>query len=200
MSRLLLKRGKPGVRGQIVTDIQNALGRAGHPVPTVDGVYGQDTRTKNYFFSSSNELPVSLTGEGFSEGKRMHGTSRSSKSSRPVGFGGRFPTNSIEGTPRTRAANAMPAPLLRPRHRLSKAIRPLFVTQLRIWPHGGTMSTSASGKVVDENGVGLSGLGVHLEALVVSLVKTTMNSAGQDSEIRVHVRDSVKDIQSGTRH
>jgi peptidoglycan hydrolase-like protein with peptidoglycan-binding domain len=48
MSRLLLKRGKPGVRGvrgQIVTDIQNALGRAGHPVPTVDGVYGQDTQT-----------------------------------------------------------------------------------------------------------------------------------------------------------
>lgn len=64
MSRLLFKRGKPGVRGvrgQIVTDLQNALGRAGHPVPTVDGVYGQDTQTAVASFQKEQGLPE--TGE-----------------------------------------------------------------------------------------------------------------------------------------
>jgi hypothetical protein len=70
--------------------------------------------------------------------------------------------------------------------------------------HGRIMSTAVSGKVVDENGAGLSELGVHLDdvsrALVVSLAKTRMNSAGQDSEIRGHVHNFMNDIQSGTRH
>jgi hypothetical protein len=81
MSRLLLKRGKPGVRGQIVTDIQNALGRAGHPVPTVDGVYGQDTRTKNYFFSSSNECPYLL--QGRASARACECTERQEAANRP---------------------------------------------------------------------------------------------------------------------
>ena len=47
------------------------------------------------------------------------------------------------------------------------------------------MSTSANGRVIDENGTGLSGLDVHLEDVsrvrVVSLAKATTNSAGQFS-------------------
>ena len=42
-----------------------------------ESAFGLDCR-KTIFFASSNELPVSLTGEGFNEGKRMHGTSRAS--------------------------------------------------------------------------------------------------------------------------
>lgn len=47
------------------------------------------------------------------------------------------------------------------------------------------MSTSASGRVINENGAGISGLGVHLEdvsrVLVVSLAKAATNSTGQFS-------------------
>ena len=64
MSKPLFKRGKPGVRGvrgQIVTDIQIALGHAGHPVPIVDGVYGQDTQKAVASFQREQNLPE--TGE-----------------------------------------------------------------------------------------------------------------------------------------
>jgi peptidoglycan hydrolase-like protein with peptidoglycan-binding domain len=64
MSRLLFKRanrGVRGVRGQIVTDIQNALGHSGHPVPTVDGVYGGDTQTAVSAFQTDQGLQA--TGE-----------------------------------------------------------------------------------------------------------------------------------------
>jgi len=60
MSRTLFKRARPGVRGvrgQIVTDIQNALGKAGHPVPMVDGVYGRDTQTAVSDFQKAQGLP-----------------------------------------------------------------------------------------------------------------------------------------------
>src|SRR5258706_11174596 len=47
------------------------------------------------------------------------------------------------------------------------------------------MSSSANGRVIDENGAGLAGLGVHLEdisqVLVVSLAKGTTNSSGNFS-------------------
>jgi len=64
MSRLLFKRanrGVRGVRGQIITDIQNALGHSGRPVPTVDGVYGGDTQTAVSAFQTDQGLQA--TGE-----------------------------------------------------------------------------------------------------------------------------------------
>jgi hypothetical protein len=73
ISRLLLKRGKPGVHGQIVTDIQNALGRARHRCRQWMESMGR-TRRRKLFFFKFQQVPVSLTGEGFNEAKRMHGT------------------------------------------------------------------------------------------------------------------------------
>jgi Putative peptidoglycan binding domain/Glycosyl hydrolase family 46 len=61
MARLLFKRPNPGirgVRGQIVTDIQTALGTAGHSVSIVDGVYGSETETAIKSFQAAHGLPA----------------------------------------------------------------------------------------------------------------------------------------------
>ena len=59
MSTPLFKRARPGsrgVRGQLIIDLQNALGRAGHPVPDIDGVYGRDTQMAASAFQSAQGL------------------------------------------------------------------------------------------------------------------------------------------------
>ena len=61
MAKLLFKKPNPGtrgVRGQIVTDIQTALGAVGHPVSVVDGVYGSDTETAIKSFQTAQGLPT----------------------------------------------------------------------------------------------------------------------------------------------
>jgi Putative peptidoglycan binding domain/Glycosyl hydrolase family 46 len=60
MARLLFKKPNPGirgVRGQVVIDIQTALGTVGHPVPVVDGVYGSDTESAIKAFQATKGLP-----------------------------------------------------------------------------------------------------------------------------------------------
>ena len=58
-------RGMPGPFDSVEID---ALA---HPYPEGSKIFG-------FFFASSNELPVSLTREGFNKGMGMHGTSRAS--------------------------------------------------------------------------------------------------------------------------
>jgi peptidoglycan hydrolase-like protein with peptidoglycan-binding domain len=60
MAKLLFKKPSPGVRGvrgQVVTEIQNALVAAGHPV-SVDGVYGSQTETAISSLQAAKGLPV----------------------------------------------------------------------------------------------------------------------------------------------
>lgn len=59
MSTPLFKQarsGSRGVRGQLIIDLQNALVRAGHPVPDVDGVYGRDTQMAASAFQTAQGL------------------------------------------------------------------------------------------------------------------------------------------------
>lgn len=59
MSTPLFKRARPGsrgVRGQLIIDLQNALGHAGYPVPDIDGVYGRDTQMAASAFQSAQGL------------------------------------------------------------------------------------------------------------------------------------------------